>query len=125
MLTSPAEKGGKPMTETRPQLRFRRPATGLAIVTCLVFAAAAFAAGPPPRRIDSFLGFWEGVDPLDGSPVRLSLSDINDDNVIEHTLQEDFYTVCFEQGPNFKQGRGVVVGTATVVGKNTLEVESE
>jgi hypothetical protein len=40
-------------------------------------------------------------------------------------LQEDFYTVCFNLGPTFSRGRGVVTGTATVAGNGVLDVTSE
>jgi hypothetical protein len=66
-----------------------------------------------------------GVDPFDGSPVRLSLSDADGDGVLEHTLQEDFFTVCFELGPAYSRGRGVVTGTATVASKGVLDTSTE
>src|SRR5262245_895433 len=81
--------------------------------------------GPNPKHVDNFLGLWEGFDPLDGSPVRLSLTDVDNDGVMAHTLQEDFYTVCFELGAGYSQGRGVVNGTATAISKDVLEVNTE
>jgi len=102
---------------------------GSLAVVFLLSVAATFTASAPaggPKRIDDFLGLWEGVDSLDGSPVRLSLSDINDDGIIEHTLSEGFYTVCQAEGANFSLGRGVVVGTATVVKtKDALETDTQ
>ena len=49
--------------------------------------------------------------------MRLSLSDVNDDGVIEVTQSESFYSVCHSMGANFTLGHGVEVGTATVAQK--------
>ena len=65
------------------------------------------------RAIDAYIGLWEGVDALDGSVVRLSLSDVNDDGIIELTQTETFYSFCHSLGANFSLGHGVEVGTAT------------
>jgi hypothetical protein len=97
-----------------------------ALPTAGARAASTPASASATRRIDDFLGLWQGVDPLDGSPVRLSLSDIDDDGVIEVTQQEDFFSVCHAQGSDFTKGTGVVVGTATLAkSKDTLDVESD
>ena len=97
------------------------------VVVCLLSAAVAFGQNSnfAPTGTDRFLGLWEGVDPFDGSPVRLSLSDVNNDGVIEHTLQEDFFTFCFNLGPGHSRGRGVVNGTATVVNPFILNTLTE
>src|SRR5262249_44855956 len=115
----PALQGGTVRNRNFAQLLFN-----LAIFTLVaasVTAAGAFAA-PPFTRIDAFLGLWQGVDSLDGSVVRLSLSDVNDDGVIELTQAESFYTFCRAMGTDFSLGRGVEVGTATV-GRNRDALE--
>ena len=78
--------------------------------------AVAFAA-PPSSRLDAFLGLWEGVDPLDGSLVQLSLTDVNEDGTIELTQSESFYSFCHAKGADFSLGHGVEIGTATVAQK--------
>jgi hypothetical protein len=89
------------------------------LTVCAFCATAAFAAvakgpAPGPRHIDDFLGLWLGVDSLDGAEVILSLSDVNDDGIIELTQSEHFYSFCHAMGANFNLGRGVEIGTATV-----------
>jgi hypothetical protein len=100
--------------------------TSLAVVSLLSIAAAYSASAPAaaPKRIDDFLGLWLGVDSLDGAEVILSLSDINDDGIIELTQSEHFYSFCHAMGANFNLGRGVEVGTATVAKtKDALDVD--
>lgn len=116
MKTSPIERG------------FWSPVFWLIFAGCILFASVVVAgpnSGPGPKHVDDFLGLWTGIDPLDGSPVRLSLSDIDGDGVLAHTMQEDFFTFCFNLGPTYSRGRGVVNGTATVSSKHVLDVVSE
>ncbi len=103
------------------------PIFWLVVAGCLVSGAVVAGPGPDaaPKDVKKFLGLWEGVDPLDGSPVRLSLSDIDDDGVLELTLQEDFWTSCFNLGAAYSKGRGVVTGTATVASKGVLDASTE
>jgi len=54
-----------------------------------------------------FIGLWEGVDPLDGSGVQVSISDIDRNGVIDIIGSETFFTVCDGE-------RGVFTGTGTV-----------
>jgi len=114
------------MTRSRVGRGFRSPVLWLTLAVLLA-VGAAFAAppGPAAKRSDDFVGLWEGVDPADGSPVRLSLSDVNEDGVLDHTMQEDFFSYCFGLGPNFLLGRGVITGTATVTSPSVLTVSSE
>ena len=95
---------------------FRSTIFSLAVASA---TTAGFAA-PPSSRIDVYLGLWEGVDGLDGSLVRLSLSDVNDDGVIEFTQTESFYSVCHSMGAGFTKGQGVEIGTATVAQKRDV-----
>ena len=88
----------------------------VALAAASMTAAVTFAA-PPSSRIDAYLGLWEGVDPLDGSLVHLSLTDVNDDGTIELTQSESFYSFCHAKGANFSLGHGVEIGTATVAQK--------
>src|SRR5262245_51450944 len=111
----------------RSELRLWKPVF-LLVFAGFVLSGSAVVAGPGPhghKDVDNFLGLWQGVDALDGSPVRLSLSDVEGDGVIEHTMQEDFFSVCFALGPGYSKGRGVINGTATVVSKNVLETTTE
>jgi hypothetical protein len=82
-----------------------------------VLAGNVFAGPTPPPWIKEFLGFWQGVDVLDGSTVHVSLSDVEGDGVIELRQQEGFYTVCFERGPGFSQGRGFITGSGQVTAR--------
>jgi hypothetical protein len=116
------------MKRLRLERGLRSPVFWLVVAGCLVAAGlvpASTGHGRGQHDAPSFLGLWVGIDPLDGSPVRLSLTDIDGDGVLDHTLQEDFYTVCFNLGPTFSRGRGVVTGTATVAGNGVLDVTSE
>ncbi|MBI3795570.1 MAG: hypothetical protein HY268_01185 [Deltaproteobacteria bacterium] len=116
------------MRTCRLERGFWSPAFWLVVAGCVFSVSVVFALSRPGLdllHVKNFLGLWEGIDPLDGSPVRLSLSDIDDDGVLEHTLQEDFYTFCFNLGPTYSRGRGVVIGTATVASKDVLDVETE
>ena len=54
-----------------------------------------------------FLGLWEGVDPLDGSSVLASFTNLDKDNKIELAWTESFFTLC--EGAN-----GLITGTGTV-----------
>ena len=54
-----------------------------------------------------FLGLWEGIDPLDGSTVRVSFTNLDKDDTIELDWTESFFTLC--EGAN-----GFVTGTGTV-----------
>lgn len=98
------------------------------VVLCTLVAASMTAAGAftarGADRIDAFLGLWEGVDSMDGSFVRLSVSDVDDDGIIEVTQAETFFSVCHRMGANFSLGRGVEVGTGTVArNKDALDVD--
>jgi len=54
-----------------------------------------------------FTGLWEGVDPLDGSGVQVSISDLDRDGEFDIIWRETFFTLC-------DGGRGIVTGTGTV-----------
>src|SRR5262245_36969955 len=93
------------------------------LVAASMTAAAAFTARGVDR-IDAFLGLWEGVDSLDGSFVRTSVSDVNDDGILEVTQSETFFSFCHGMGPQFSLGRGLEFGTATVArNKDALELD--
>ena len=108
------------MTRSRsPRSMFGFVASMLVAAAMTASAATAATAAAPASsvRADAYLGLWEGVDPLDGSLVRLSLTDVNEDGTIELTQSESFYSFCHGQGPDFSLGHGVEVGTATVAQK--------
>jgi hypothetical protein len=93
-------------------------------MAALALTATAFAADDGVRHRQAFLGFWESVDPLDGSTVQVSISDIEGDGILELVNGESFWTVCFQLGDNYSLGRGLVTGQGRVVSKGVLEVES-
>lgn len=70
-----------------------------------------------------FIGFWEGIDPLDGSTVQLSISDNDRDGVFDIIFREGFFTSCFT-AQNTK-GRGVIIGTGTLVEPGVIEVVAD
>jgi hypothetical protein len=100
---------------------YRRGA--LALVIAFAIAALPVTATALDDDARAFLGFWEGVDPLDGSTAQLSISDIGGDGVLEIVVGESFWTLCFELGDNFSLGRGLSSGQGTVVSNGVLEVE--
>jgi hypothetical protein len=114
-------------------VRFRLASTPQRLAVCLVVAGSLLSvgvamAGPDSRHgsrdASDFLGLWQGVDPLDGSPVRLSLSDVNGDGTLELTQQDDFFTTCFNLDPaTYSRGRGVVRGAATPARRRVLETK--
>lgn len=71
-----------------------------------------------------FVGFWQGIDPLDGSSAQVSISDIEGDGILEFVNGESFWTVCFDLGDNYSLGRGLATGQGRVVSKGVLEVVS-
>ena len=54
-----------------------------------------------------FLGLWEGNDPLDGSTVLVSFTNLDKDDTIELDWTESLFTIC--EGAN-----GLVTGIGTV-----------
>jgi hypothetical protein len=95
----------------------------LAVLTATV-PLAATALDDDGRQSQGFLGFWEGVDPLDGSTVQVAISDIEGDGILELVNGEGFWTVCFQLGDNYSLGRGLVTGQGSVVSEDVLEVET-
>lgn len=116
------------MTPIRVARPFRTPVLWLIVLGCAL-STAIVAAGPGSgggsKRADDFIGLWQGVDGFDGSPVRLSVSDIDGDGVLEHVMQEDFFSYCANLGSGYSKGRGVVNGSATVASKYVLNTLTE
>lgn len=102
---------------------YRRGALALVIAFAMAALPVTATALDDDDDARAFLGFWEGVDPLDGSTAQLSISDIGGDGVLEIVFGESFWTLCFELGDNFSLGRGLSIGQGTVVSKGVLEVE--
>lgn len=102
---------------------YRRAALALVIAFAIAALPVTATALDDDDDARAFLGFWEGVDPLDGSTAQLSISDIEGDGVLEIVFGESFWTLCFELGDNFSLGRGLSSGQGTVVSNGVLEVE--
>jgi hypothetical protein len=96
----------------------------LILAAGLVVATGSAIAGEGAHRSQSaFLGFWEGIDPLDGSSVQLSISNVDRDGTLDIIERETFFTVCFELGDSYSLGRGLISGEGKRVGRRTLDVE--
>ncbi len=103
------------------------------IFTALIVGLTVMAAATPTLAGQAnsqnaangrfFIGFWEGIDPLDGSTVQLSISDNDRDGVFDYIFCEGFFTSCFT-AQNTK-GRGVVIGTGTLVEPGVIEVVAD
>lgn len=104
----------------RPRRAAAAFASALAMV--LSFCAAASEVRFPPDR-HAFLGLWEGINPLDGSTVQLSITDVEGDGVLDFVQREGFFTLCFQLGNNHSLGRGVITGHGTVVSGGVFDVE--
>jgi hypothetical protein len=90
-----------------------------------VLAGGVLAAPEQPQFGRNFVGYWQGVDVLDGSTVHVSLSDIEGDGVLELRQQESFYSICFGQGPAFSQGRGFIAGSGRATSRRVLTLETQ
>jgi len=118
-------RGGSPPCRTQEQIA-HLGALPFAIALALAstaFPGSAAAFDVHARHRQAFLGFWEGVDPLDGSTVQASISGIEGDGVLELSQREGFFTVCFQLGSDHSLGRGLVRGTGTIVAGGLFEVE--
>jgi hypothetical protein len=93
-------------------------ASAMVLGTATISDAVAFNASG-----EKFIGLWEGIDPDDGSTVQVSISDINNDGVLEIVAREGFFTVCRNLGTNYSLGRGTITGTGTVMSKSELWVD--
>jgi hypothetical protein len=65
-----------------------------------------------------FIGLWEGVDPLDGSSVQISISDIDRNGVFDVIEYQTFFTLCDGE-------LGVVTGAGTVGDDGILRTNEE
>ena len=54
-----------------------------------------------------FLGLWEGIDPLDGSTVLVSFTNLDKDDTIELAWTESLFSLC-DGGPGLNTGIGTV-----------------
>ena len=54
-----------------------------------------------------FLGLWEGNDPLDGSTVLVSFTNLDKDDTIELAWTEALFSLC-DGGPGLNTGIGTV-----------------
>ena len=82
------------------------------LTVALVFPGIAGAVG---SRF--FLGFWQGIDTVDGSEVLVSISDKDRDGILEVRVTETFFTDCIAQNKGFSGSPGLLEGTGTVQGK--------
>ena len=101
--------------------------TALIVGLTVMAAATPTLAGQPNSQNAAngrfFIGFWEGIDPLDGSTVQSSISDNDRDGVFDIIDRESFFTTCFT-AQNTK-GRGVLIGTGTLVEQGVIEFVAE
>ncbi len=101
--------------------------TALIVGLTVMAAATPTLAGQPNSQNAAngrfFIGFWEGIDPLDGSTAQLSIIDNDRDGVFDIISREGFFTTCFT-AQNTK-GRGVVIGTGTLVEQGMIEFVAE
>jgi hypothetical protein len=104
----------------------RAPGFWLVLVLCVTVLAVGVLAAPQSSPFGrNFVGYWQGVDVLDGSTVHVSLSDIDADGVLELRQQEGFYTICFNQGPGFSQGRGFIRGSGRATARQVLALDTQ
>lgn len=101
-----------------------RGAFVLAVVAVATFSFSSAAQSSDHQQGRGFLGLWEGTDPLDGSTVQVSISNVDDDDVLEILWGESFFTVCFEIGQDYSLGRGLITAEGRLVDPNLLEVEA-
>ena len=98
--------------------------SALAVGLLVLGSGPALADDDDDDDEDQFLiGFSEGIDPLDGSTVQMSITDDDQDGVFDFIYREGFFTSCFT-AQNTK-GRGVVIGTGILVEKGVMEVVAD
>ena len=85
----------------------------LGCIGLLVLLSAPTVSAGGNGRTRWFTGLWQGVDPVDGSTVVVSLSDLDRDGVLEIAGHESFFFAC--------NGDGLQTGTATVTKGGTLD----
>jgi hypothetical protein len=85
----------------------------------LVGLAAAFLFPGNASALGNrfFIGFWEGIDTLEGSEMLLSISDNNRDGILEVRLTDTFFATCIAQNQGFAGSPGLIEGTGTVTDK--------
>ena len=92
-------------------------------LTVMAAATPTLAVSPNAAKGQFFIGFWEGIDPLDGSTVQMSITDDDQDGAFDFIYRESFFTSCFT-AQNTK-GRGVLTGTGILVEKGVMEVVAD
>ena len=60
----------------------------------VVSATMLGASGKHQRSNRQFLGLWEGVDVNDGSKRTISITDHDDDGVVEVAARDTYWTLC-------------------------------
>jgi hypothetical protein len=101
-------------------MTFRLPGLAYGFAAAMALATPVAAAGADAQSVadrQAFLGIWEGVDPLDGSTVMASITDVRNDGVLEMVQTESFFTYCARLGANYSLGRGMITGDGPVVRK--------
>lgn len=95
------------------------------IVTIVISVTTAmFSSNVSAGNGNFFLGFWEGIDPQDGSSVQLSITDLDRDKEFTIILTDSFFKTCFVAAIN-TQGRGIVKATGTLKDKFVIESNAE
>jgi hypothetical protein len=106
-------------------MAFRLPYIAYGLAAMMALASPVAAAGPQELADrQAFLGIWEGVDPLDGSTVMASITDVGNDGILEMVQTESFFTYCARLGANYSLGRGMITGDGPVVRKRVRFADS-
>ena len=96
---------------------FRPVAILLLLAMVAPLSASAEAAGNDGR---GFIGFWEGIDAIDGSSVQISISDLNHDGELDVRYRESEFFTCLSDDNTL--GRGIFNGQAVVTGPGEIAI---
>jgi hypothetical protein len=87
--------------------------TGALIAAVALGSHASWATNPPETNDGDFagtrlfVGLWEGIDPIDGSIARLSIT-CDQDDVCEILVAETAFTVCGGSSEGLLRGTGSI-----------------
>lgn len=84
-------------------------------------AGTPASAGGLRGDVQPFIGFWQGVDLVDGSSIQVSISDSDRDGELDVRYREGQFSVCLSASDT--QGRGLYTGPASVDGRDMIVIE--